>query len=65
MAIKPGRENLKRYTQDQYLEHFFPSTSQPELPKADSTYELGVRLGQKSMERFVEGLRKTKLNSRG
>lgn len=65
MAIKPGRESLKRYTHDEYLEHFFPFTQQPELPEADSPFELGARLGRKAMEQFAEGLRKTKLNSRG
>lgn len=63
MAIKPGRESLKRYTHDQYFEHFFPSTRQPVLPNADSPFELGTRLGQKAMEKFVEGLRKSKLIS--
>lgn len=61
MAFKPGRENLKRYTHDQYLEQFFPSVHLPELPEADSPFVLGARLGRKSMEQFVEGLKKSKL----
>ncbi len=63
MGFKPIRESQKRYTHDQYLEHFFPSTLQPELPETDTPFELGVRLGKESMEKFAEGLMKSKVIS--
>lgn len=60
MEFKPGRASQKRYTHDEYLEYFFPSARQPELPGAGTPFELGVRLGKRAMELFVEGLRKSK-----
>ncbi len=59
MRFKSERESQKRYTHDQYLEHFFPSTLQPDLPETDNPYDLGVRLGKESMEKFTEGLKKS------
>jgi len=59
MRFKSERESQKRYTHDQYLEHFFPSTLQPDLPETDNPYDLGMRLGKESMEKFAEGLKKS------
>lgn len=58
MVFKPGRAIQKRYTHDEYQDQFFPSTHEPELQETETPYELGVRLGKRTMKFFAEGVKK-------